>query len=209
MLSTCPPVCACVCNISTSNGFLKIRKRCKINCISGHIFPYAVLLLRRVAGHLIYAGSSAAAAHHWQAVFAGHLQTGNYVIVNDNHNSSSGGGGGRVARVVRVSWSRDRRAGAYAPITSRGTLVVDDVIVSCYAELASDWAAHLALAPLRYLYDAVHLCHVTADWLGQTTTGVGRWQPGTTPVDGVHWYGALLWRLAGAVLPASYWWPSA
>jgi len=189
-------------------GFLKFVRDVKSTASAGISF-HTQFLLRRVAGHLIYAGSSAAAAHHWQAVFAGHLQTGNYVIVNDNHNSSSGGGGGRVARVVRVSWSRDRRAGVYAPITSRGTLVVDDVIVSCYAELASDWAAHLALAPLRYLYDAVHLCHVTADWLGQTTTGVGRWQPGTTPVDGVHWYGALLWRLAGAVLPASYWWPSA
>ena len=145
------------------------------------------MVFRRAAGHLIYASS--AAPQHWQPVFAGHLQTGSYVIVN---NSGSVG----HARVVRVSWSRDS-AGVYAPITARGTLVVDDVIVSCYAELSSHAAAHLSLAPLRLVYHVTELLSTFQQ------------SAGDADVDGVHWYGALLWRLASTVLPAQFWWSSA
>jgi len=34
-------------NINTNTGFLKISKRCKINCISGHIVPYIYNSLAR------------------------------------------------------------------------------------------------------------------------------------------------------------------
>ena len=152
-------------------------------------------------GHLIHAGRSAADRH--QPVFAGHLQTGNYVtVVNGSVGDAA------ASRVARVSWSRDPAGGGgggvYAPLTARGTLVVDDVVVSCYAELSSDAAAHLSLAPLRLVH------RVTASlsrWLLPPPSS-SSFQRGAPPrlVDGVHWYAAVLWRLAGAVVPAEFWW---
>jgi len=144
-----------------------------------------------LTGHLIYVGSDDDASYSQpQPVFAGHLQTGNYVIVNTSGNV------GR-ARVVDVKWSRDPAGGVYAPITARGTLVVDDVIVSCYAEFSSHSTAHASLAPLRYFY-------LSADWLSHWLST--SWRRGDADVDGVHWYAALLRRLASLVVPTHYWW---
>ena len=43
--------------------------------------------------------------------------------------------------------------GYYAPLTTTGTIVVDNVVASCYAQDdkygASHWVIHLLLAPLR------------------------------------------------------------
>lgn len=138
-----------------------------------------------LTGHLIYAGNSSAS--HVQPVFAGQLQTGNDVIVNASGNV------GR-ATIVRVSWSRDS-AGVYAPITERGTIVVDDVIVSCYAEFSSHATAHACLAPLRYV-------HYVTGWLVQHSAS-------DVLVEGVHWYAATLRRLAKPILPQQFWWSSA
>jgi len=142
-----------------------------------------------MTGHLIYVGSASAPP---QLVFAGHLQTGSDVIINTSGNVSS-------ARIVRVSWSRDSAAGVYAPITERGTIVVDDVIVSCYAEFSSHVIAHACLAPLRYVY---YLCELISQWLFQQSAA-------DADVDGVHWYAALLRRLAKPVLPKEFWWSAA
>jgi len=35
-------------NINTHNGFLETSKRCKINCISGHIAPHIYNLLAKM-----------------------------------------------------------------------------------------------------------------------------------------------------------------
>lgn len=155
-----------------------------------------------LTGHLIYAGSGATVASepttHVQPIFAGHLHTGSYVIVN------ASGHVGR-ARVVRVSWSRDSAAGVYAPITERGTIVVDDVIVSCYAEFASHAAAHASMAPLRYVY---HAGQLLTDWM--TMTLRLQQQPRCAGADdGVHWYAELLRTLAKTVVPQRYWWSPA
>ena len=137
-----------------------------------------------LTGHLIYAGIPDAGGSQLQPVFAGHLQTGSYVIVDN------GGNVGR-AKVVRVSWSRES-SGVYAPVTERGTIVVDDVIVSCYAEFSSHSTAHACLAPLRYAYYANQLM---SGWLFQHSD-----------VDGIHWYATLLRRLAKTLVPQHFWW---
>jgi len=146
-----------------------------------------------LTGHLIYAGSATSHPHtsHLQPVFAGHLQTGSYVIVNTSGNVGS-------ARIERLTWSRDS-AGVYAPITERGTIVVDDVIVSCYAEFSNHAAAHACLAPLRYVYCMSELVN---SWLFQYSVS-------DSDDDGVHWYAALLRRLAKPVLPQQFWWSAA
>jgi len=142
-----------------------------------------------LAGHLIYAVSDASRhPSHMQPVFAGDLQTGSDVIVNS-------GGTVSGARVARLSWSRDT-AGVYAPITERGTIVVDDVIVSCYAQFSSHSAAHLAMAPLRYFF---HVDEFIGRWISSSLFA-------DADLDGIHWYAALLSRVADVLLPKHFWW---
>lgn len=148
-------------------------------------------------GHLIYAGnptSDTVPPHtsHLQPVFAGHLQTGSYVIVNTS------GSVGR-ARVVRVRWSRDSH-GVYAPITERGTIVVDDVAVSCYAQFSSHATAHASMTPLRYAY---YISELVSRWMSSTRSAAD------ADVDGVHWYAALLRLVANVVVPQQFWWSTA
>lgn len=42
--------------------------------------------------------------------------------------------------------------GFSAPLTSEGTILVEDILVSCYAVIRSHRVAHLAMSPIRWFY---------------------------------------------------------
>ncbi|XP_021568476.1 indian hedgehog protein [Carlito syrichta] len=130
---------------------------------------------RRLAltpAHLLFtADNHTEPAARFQATFASHVQPGQYVLV-------AGVPGLRPARVAAVS--THVALGAYAPLTRHGTLVVEDVVASCFATVADHRLAQLAFWPLR-------LFHSLA-W--------GSWTPG----EGVHWYPQLLYRLGRLLL---------
>lgn len=52
-----------------------------------------------------------------------------------------------LARIVDMTM--EEKLGAYVPLTTAGTLLVDGVLVSCYTN-THHWLAHLALTPLRW-----------------------------------------------------------
>ncbi|TFK03580.1 Indian hedgehog protein [Platysternon megacephalum] len=136
---------------------------------------------RRLAltpAHLLFvAENSTAPAARFQATFASHVRPGHYVLV------AAVGTSLRPARVVDVSRQTD--FGAYAPLTRHGTLVVDDVVASCFALVQEQWLAQLAFWPLR-LYHSL--------------AGGHRTQP-----EGVHWYSGLLYHLGRLLLaPESF-----
>ncbi|KAG6930239.1 indian hedgehog [Chelydra serpentina] len=136
---------------------------------------------RRLAltpAHLLFvAENSTAPAVHFQATFASHVRPGHYVLV------AAVGTSLRPARVVAVSTQTD--FGAYAPLTRHGTLVVDDVVASCFALVREQRLAQLAFWPLR-LYHSL--------------AGGHRTQP-----EGVHWYSGLLYHLGRLLLaPESF-----
>uniref|UniRef100_G1RCS4 Indian hedgehog signaling molecule n=1 Tax=Nomascus leucogenys TaxID=61853 RepID=G1RCS4_NOMLE len=130
---------------------------------------------RRLAltpAHLLFtADNHTEPAARFRATFASHVQPGQYVLV-------AGVPGLQPARVAAVS--THVALGAYAPLTRHGTLVVEDVVASCFAAVADHHLAQLAFWPLR-------LFHSLA-W--------GSWTPG----EGVHWYPQLLYRLGCLLL---------
>ena len=57
---------------------------------------------------------------------------------------------GDKSMVVDISYMMQR--GVFAPVTHSGTIIVDGILVSCYASFPNHHVAHLATAPLRGYY---------------------------------------------------------
>uniref|UniRef100_A0A8D0HRJ9 Hedgehog protein n=1 Tax=Sphenodon punctatus TaxID=8508 RepID=A0A8D0HRJ9_SPHPU len=125
--------------------------------------------LALTAAHLLFVGENATAPV--RATFASRVRPGHYVLVAE-------GEGLRLARVAGVSRRTD--VGVYAPLTRHGTLVVDEVVASCFALVQDQGLAQLAFWPLRLYHSLV---------------GGHRTQP-----EGMHWYSALLYRLGRLLL---------
>lgn len=87
-------------------------------------------------------------------VFADRIQEGDLLLVNIN--------GSLVPdRVQRVSATLSR--GVYAPLTVEGTIIVDNVVASCYALIDSQFVAHLSFMPFR-------VYNVISRWLTWTSS---------------------------------------
>lgn len=123
--------------------------------------------------HLIFSHFAEDASQaEFEAVYAKDVQEGDFVLV------STGKGQLEKVRVTQVEMRV--LTGVYAPLTSAGNLVVDNVVASCYAVVDSQNIAHAAFAPLRW---ASHL---------YTTNEI---------TTGIHWYARALYSIAEAVMP--------
>ncbi|KAI5103789.1 sonic hedgehog protein A precursor, partial [Silurus meridionalis] len=110
--------------------------------------------------------------------FAGDVEPGQEVMIVEE------GGAGQRIRAVRVDRIyEEAREGWFAPLTGHGTIVVDDVLTSCYAAVRNQKLAHLAFAPVR-------LVHKVAPFLFH----------GSLQDDGVHWYADILYRIGTRIL---------
>lgn len=123
--------------------------------------------------HLIYAKTEAAEAAEadFEAVYAKDVREGDFVLVQSSRGDLV------PSRVSAV----EMRAltGVFAPLTSAGNVVVDNVVASCYAVVDSHSVAHAAFGPLRLL---------TRLWPQRES-------------HGVHWYANALYSLAEVVMP--------
>lgn len=107
--------------------------------------------------------------------FASDITPGQEVMILDE--------GGRRLRAVMVDRIyEEERDGSFAPLTSHGTIMVDDVLASCYAAVQNQKLAHLAFTPLR-------LVHKVAPFLFSGSAN-----------DGVHWYSEFLYRIGTRIL---------
>ncbi|CAL1263456.1 unnamed protein product [Larinioides sclopetarius] len=98
-----------------------------------------------------------------------------------------------LEKVVNVTVVR--KAGIFAPLTLHGTVVVNNVVASCYAVISNHHLAHVAFLPMRILYNFklaslyfLQELRVLKFKTSKISTSQSR--------DGLHWYAELLNKIA-------------
>ncbi|XP_070708886.1 sonic hedgehog protein [Pempheris klunzingeri] len=127
------------------------------------------------AAHLLFVGHNSTEAERMSAIFASQVHPGQKVFVFDAERS-------RLEPVTVKRIYTQEHEGSFAPVTVQGTVVVDQVLASCYAVIEDHDLAHWALAPVR-------LAHWVSSLLFSS-------QPqASAQNDGVHWYSKILYQL--------------
>lgn len=142
------------------------------------------------------------------SVFAAKVQLGDKILVNDA--TSSVENNNEVDNRLRwdsvVETQLVLEEGVFAPLTTEGTLLVDDVVASCYAVVDSQSVAHYAFLPLR-IWNAV--TSVFTRKLDDTRHSEVRQndikmdQSTMTIKEGVHWYASILYTVSSYMLPSN------
>ncbi|KAM6908171.1 sonic hedgehog protein [Lycodopsis pacificus] len=127
------------------------------------------------AAHLLFVGRNTTEGERMSAIFASQVQSGQKVFVFDSERS-------RLEPVTVKRIYTQEHEGSFAPVTVQGTVVVDQVLASCYAVIEDHDLAHWALAPVR-------LAHWVSSLLFSSQPRV------SAQNDGVHWYSKILYQL--------------
>ncbi|XP_041817234.1 sonic hedgehog protein A [Chelmon rostratus] len=127
------------------------------------------------AAHLLFVGHNSTQEERMSAIFASQVQLGQKVFVFDAEQS-------RLEPVTVKRIYTQEHEGSFAPVTVQGTVVVDQVLASCYAVIEDHVLAHWALAPVR-------LAHWVSSLLFSSQPQV------SAQNDGVHWYSKILYQL--------------
>jgi len=80
-----------------------------------------------------------------QPRFAMNIKKGDFVFVFDKSS-------GMIIDQV-VSNDIEIRKGVYSPLTSHGSIIVEDILASCYSQLEDHSLLHMAFAPARWFND--------------------------------------------------------
>lgn len=80
---------------------------------------------------------------NFQSIFASKLQIGSKILINNQGVLSTD-------HIVTIDRSMPD-IGLYAPLTEHGNIVIDGIVVSCYALIDNHQLAHLVFSPIRLL----------------------------------------------------------
>ncbi|CAD1475674.1 unnamed protein product, partial [Heterotrigona itama] len=130
-------------------------------------------------------------------MFAGRVQPGDKILVRDPANENE-------TLRHRLRWDKvvDSRLvleqGIYAPLTSEGTVLVDDVVASCYAIVDNQQLVHLAFLPYR-MWSSVKT------FVERRVHGAEdhRFTDSRTEQQGILWYASFLYWVSSYVTPSS------
>lgn len=132
------------------------------------------------------------------SVFAGSLQLGDRLLVRDVNTN-------RLVEDVIVQIEGVLKTGVFAPLTAAGTVLVDDVLASCYATVDSQTIAHWSFAPMRIAVNVRHGLDRVWRVLSSPVSGWSTEKRATTrtssPAVGVHWYARFLYVVGEVVIP--------
>ncbi|CAF1277827.1 unnamed protein product [Adineta steineri] len=76
------------------------------------------------------------------------------------------------------------KQGYIAPLTQEGTLIVNNIVASCYATINNHYLAHAALAPMRWWYNL----------FGKETI--------SNENNGIHWFPKMLYAMTAYLMPS-------
>ena len=145
------------------------------------------------------------------SIFAATIQVGDRVLVRDSDEMSENKAEERLRydRVLEAKLVLEE--GVFAPLTTEGTLLVDDVVASCYAVVDSQTIAHYAFLPLRLWKSLTSGVSRFSRFLKESVTrepevrSVITEQQDSNSLqqsEGVLWYASMLYSVAAYVLPA-------
>lgn len=140
-----------------------------------------------------------------RATFASKVQIGDWIVTT--------GRDGRPVPQRVVDVSAVVHQGVLAPLTDQGTLVVDQVVVSCYAVIDNQAIAHWAFAPIRLANNVregfIHFWRTLNSPVSASSSSSRSSSTTTTSTTtnnnnnvGIHWYAQMLYRIARFVLPS-------
>lgn len=137
-----------------------------------------------------------------RALFASRVRPGQHVYVV----AERGGARRLLPAAVHSVTLREETAGAYAPLTAHGTILINRVLASCYAVIEEHSWAHGAFAPYRLAHALLAaLAPGRTDRGGAGDSGGGGRVPPPAPgapgaadapgAAGIHWYSELLYQI--------------
>lgn len=129
-------------------------------------------------------------------IYAGNVQVGDRILVRDEDYSLPGDSRLRWDDVIEAKLVLE--SGVYAPLTREGTLVVDNVVASCYAIVNSQTVAQVSFLPLRIWATVANGFRSAKNLIWEVDSP----QPRNRP-SGIHWYANLLYSISAYVLPPS------
>ncbi|KAF7261416.1 hypothetical protein EG68_01158 [Paragonimus skrjabini miyazakii] len=134
--------------------------------------------------HLVYVIEQEKPFQQVVSKFASALRIGDKVLV-----AVSLRGPLQKANIVNLRMITERHpslSGLYAPLTQSGNLVVDGVLVSCFAEFSNELLSNIVMWPLKLYYQLMTFLnhdHLPVAW------------------QGVHWYASWIYDIATSILP--------
>ena len=139
--------------------------------------------LRLTPAHLVFVTNNGTGSDT-TAVFASNVTPGQKVLVVDD----------ALEHLKAVTVQRifvEEYEGSYAPVTSHGTIIIDQVLVSCYAVIEDHKWAHWAFAPVRVVHAFMFL------------TGLLKEREYPPTRDGIHWYSDILYHMGTWLLDSN------
>ncbi|RZC40304.1 Hint and/or PT-HINT domain containing protein [Asbolus verrucosus] len=132
-----------------------------------------------------------------RTVYAKKLKIGDTLRVSDSNN--------RLKEDEIVQVKPVLRTGVFAPLTTVGTLVVNDVLASCYATVDDQSLAHWAFSPIRLAFNVRESFYRLWTIISKPMVGwsdVSAKAAPAKPQVGVFWYAKVLYATADYLLPS-------
>jgi hypothetical protein len=95
----------------------------------------------------------------------------------------------KESKVIKID--KVIKKGYTAPMSTSGTLLVNSIYSSCYAEINTHWLAHLAMSPLRFIYSSNKFISSSI----------------TTPIassNGINSYASILYDFTSYLIPSLF-----
>ncbi|KAG5452273.1 Desert hedgehog protein B [Clonorchis sinensis] len=122
--------------------------------------------------HIVYIKQEAESEIKVTSIFAGDLKIGDTIFMFDPLTNSVATA--RVINLLLIAEWQPEIIGLYAPLTETGTMLIDNLLVSCFAQFTNEYIAYVVTWPLQLYYRLA--CWLKLDYVWPS------WQ------HGVHWF---------------------